>query len=101
MEKEEGAGAYFSILKGKRETQKLYCAIWHAFMLNTIVTFVINLLVYIGIVPILHFLRIPSEVWNGMKTYLLIVLAGMIATSFYNFFACMLRYSAGTSGKNI
>lgn len=86
-----GAGAYFSILKGKRETQKLHCAIWHAFMLNTIVTLVINLLVYIGLVPILHFLRIPSEVWDGMKTYLLIVLAGMIATSFYNFFACMLR----------
>lgn len=86
-----GAGAYFSILRGKGEEKQLHCAIWHAFVLNTIVTLVITLLVYIGLVPILHFLRIPSDVWDGMRIYLLIVLAGMFAISVYNFFACMLR----------
>lgn len=55
------------------------------------VTVLLNVLVYIGIDPILHFLRVPDEVWDGMKAYLLVIFAGIIATSLYNYFSCLLR----------
>lgn len=58
-----GAGALFSIYKGKGEKEA----------------------------PILHFLKVPAEVWDGMREYLLIIFAGILATSLYNFFACLLR----------
>ena len=55
------------------------------------VTVILNILVYLFLTPILHFLRVPENVWNGMREYLLIIFAGLIATSLYNFFSCLLR----------
>ena len=57
----------------------------------------LNLAVYAGIEPILTFLRVPDEVRPGMRTYLLIIFAGLIATSVYNFFSCMLRALGNSS----
>lgn len=66
-------------------------AFYHAFVMIMAVTVLLNALVYLFLDPILSFLRVPAEVWGGMKDYLLIIFAGLIATSLYNFFACMLR----------
>ena len=38
----------------------------------------------------------PEEVYDGMKEYLMIIFAGLLATSVYNFFSCLLR-SLGNS----
>ena len=86
-----GSGALFSIYKGKNDQDSLRSAIVHAFALIMAVTVLLNVLVYIGIDPILHFLRVPDEVWDGMKAYLLVIFAGIIATSLYNYFSCLLR----------
>lgn len=86
-----GSGALFSIYKGKNDQNSLRSAIVHAFALIMAVTVLLNVLVYIGIDPILHFLRVPDEVWDGMKAYLLVIFAGIIATSLYNYFFCLLR----------
>lgn len=86
-----GSGALFSIYKGKNDQDSLRNAIAHAFALIMAVTVLLNVLVYIGIDPILHFLRVPDEVWDGMKAYLLVIFAGIIATSLYNYFSCLLR----------
>ena len=86
-----GSGALFSIYKGKNEQDSLRSAIVHAFALIMAVTVLLNVLVYIGIDLILHFLRVPDEVWDGMKAYLLVIFAGIIATSLYNYFSCLLR----------
>ena len=86
-----GAGALFSIYLGKKEMEHLRTAVYHAFILIITVTVLLNALVYLFLDPILSFLRVPSEVWDPMKDYLLIIFAGLIATSLYNFFACMLR----------
>lgn len=86
-----GSGALFSIYKGKNDQNSLRSAIVHAFALIMAVTVLLNVLVYIGIDPILHFLRVPNEVWDGMKAYLLVIFAGIIATSLYNYFSCLLR----------
>ena len=86
-----GAGALFSIYLGKKKMDNLRSAVYHAFLLIMIVTILLNGVVYLFLNPILAFLRVPAEVWNPMKDYLLIIFGGLIATSLYNFFACMLR----------
>ena len=92
-----GAGALFSIYQGRKDLSSLKLSILHAFLLILAVTLVLNLAVYAGIEPILTFLRVPDEVRPGMRTYLLIIFAGLIATSVYNFFSCMLRALGNSS----
>ena len=63
----------------------------HAGGLILLVTAVLNGLVYAFVDPILTFLKVPEELLGGMRSYLLIIFAGLLATSVYNFFACLLR----------
>ena len=86
-----GSGALFSIYRGKGDERALKSSIAHACGLILAVTLVLNVVVYIFIDPILNFLRVPEEVWGGMREYLLIIFAGLLATSLYNFFSCLLR----------
>lgn len=81
-----GSGALFSIYQGRGDTASLKSSIFHAFCLIMSVTVVINIAVYAFIRPIMLFLRVPDEVYAGMRLYLLIVFAGIPATSLYNFF---------------
>lgn len=67
----------------------------HAFVLILLVTLVLTLTVYLFIDPVLSFLQIPQELYAAMRTYLLIIFAGLAATFLYNFFVCLLR-AAGT-----
>ena len=86
-----GAGALFSIYRGNDSDENLRIAVGQAFSLIMLVTIVLNIAVYILINPIMIFLQIPDEVYRGMKIYLLIIFIGLIATSLYNFFSCLLR----------
>lgn len=86
-----GAGALFSIYYGKGDKRALSEAIAQGFMLNMGVTVAVNLIVYLLLGEILIWLRIPAEVTDGMRQYLIIIFAGLIASSVYNFFASMLR----------
>lgn len=86
-----GAGALFSIYLGKNDRDSLKSAIVHAFGLIMTATVVINIAVYLMIDPILRFLKIPDELYGGMRGYLIIIFAGLVATSLYNFLSCLLR----------
>ena len=86
-----GSGALFSIYKGKGSDRELRLSVVHAFGLIMSVTVLLNVVVYLFTDPILWFLRVPEEVYDGMKTYLLVIFAGLVATSLYNFFSCLLR----------
>lgn len=86
-----GSGALFSIYRGRGDRGGLRIAVLHAFGLIMAVTAVINAVVYLFLDPILRFLQVPDSVWDGMREYLLIIFAGIMATSLYNFFACLLR----------
>lgn len=86
-----GAGALFSIYYGKGDKKSLTDAIAHGFILNIGVTVAVNVAVYLLLEQLLVWLRIPAEVTDGMRQYLVIIFAGLIASSIYNFFACMLR----------
>lgn len=86
-----GAGALFSIYYGKGDKKALSEAITQGFLLNMGVTILVNVMVYVLLEKLLVWLQIPAEVMDGMRQYLLIIFAGLIASSVYNFFACMLR----------
>ena len=86
-----GSGALFSICRGKGDASALRSAVFHAFLLIMAITFVLNASVYLGLEPLLTLLNVPSDVRPGMRAYLLIIFAGLFATSLYNFFSCLLR----------
>ncbi|WP_432631148.1 MATE family efflux transporter [Brotaphodocola sp.] len=86
-----GAGTLFSIYQGRKDQKALKTSITHACTLILTVTLIFSVLVYVAIDPILIFLRIPDEVWEGIRQYLLVVFAGIAGVSLYNFFACLLR----------
>ncbi len=86
-----GAGALFSICLGKQDKPSLRSAVAHALGLILGVTLLLNAAVYLFLNEILLFLQIPAELAANMRTYLLIIFAGLLATSVYNFFACLLR----------
>lgn len=92
-----GSGALFSIYRGQRDESRLRSSVLHAFVLIMAVTVLINAAVYIWLEEILAFLRVPHQVWAGMKEYLLVIFAGLIATSLYNFFSCLLRAVGNSS----
>ena len=86
-----GAGALFSICLGKQDKPSLRSAVAHALGMILGVTLLLNAAVYLFLDEILLFLQIPAELAADMRTYLLIIFAGLLATSVYNFFACLLR----------
>ena len=86
-----GAGALFSIYFGKNDRLSLKKAVFHAFVLIFSATIIINFAVFVFIDPILAFLKVPVDVYAQMREYLIIIFIGIVATSLYNFFACMLR----------
>lgn len=86
-----GAGALFSIFKGKNEYKQLRMAIVHAFGLITAITVLLNTMAYLYIDEIMDFLNVPEGVYGLMREYLWIIFAGICASFLYNFFACLLR----------
>lgn len=92
-----GFGALFSIYQGRGDEDLLLAGIAHAFALIMGVTVLLNVAVYAFLEPILDFLRVPDAVRGGMREYLLVIFAGLIATSLYNYFSCLLRALGNSS----
>ena len=86
-----GAGALYSIYQGQGDQRRLRSAVYHGFLLILSATVLVNIGVYLGLHGILRFLRVPAEIVPGMKTYLLVIFGGILATSLYNYCACLLR----------
>ena len=86
-----GSGALFSIYRGRGDEASLRSAIAHAFGLILLLTLALNAAVYAFLNPILRLLHVPATVWGGMREYLLVVFAGLVATSVYNYLSCLLR----------
>ena len=60
-------------------------------MLILSLTVILNLLVFLFLDKIQHFLNVPDEVWAQMRSYLVIIFCGIFATFLYNYFASLLR----------
>lgn len=86
-----GSSAFFSIQYGKKDMDRLKNSMFLSFIMIGCVTLILNLIVFSGIDVIIRLLRIPSEITDMMRTYLMVIFAGITATFLYNFFANLLR----------
>ncbi len=86
-----GSGAVFSIRCGEQNQEGLKISIVHSFVMIAALSIILNILVFVFIDPILHFLKVPDSIYGMMRSYLLIIFYGITATFFYNFFASLLR----------
>ena len=76
-----GSGALFSIRFGERDDNAVRESLCASFVFILAVTAILNVLAYVFLDEILVFLRIPDEVYGDMKSYLLIIFAGIPAVS--------------------
>ena len=86
-----GSGALFSIRFGERDYDRMKESMTASFVLIAGICIVLNVLVFLLIDKILWFLRVPDEVWDLMREYLVVIFYGIIATFLYNYFASLLR----------
>ena len=91
-----GSGALFSIKFGQRDEKGFQNSVHGAFFLISVVTVILNALVFLFIDEILIFLQVPSDTIALMREYLVVIFWGIAATFLYNFFSCLLR-SVGNS----
>ena len=86
-----GSGALFSIRFGERDENAVGESLCASFVFIMAVTAILNVLAYVFIDEIMAFLRVPEEVYGDIKSYLLIIFAGIPAVFLYNYFAAFLR----------
>ena len=86
-----GSGAAVSMDYGSGRADEMRRSIFLSFVLIAALSLLLNVLVYVFINPILALLRVPTDVIPLMKTYLLIIFAGIAATFLYNYCASVLR----------
>ena len=86
-----GSGAFFSIRFGERDENGLKEGICASFILIFALTVILNILAFLFLDQIQDFLKVPDEVWGGMRSYLSVIFCGIFATFLYNYFASLLR----------
>lgn len=86
-----GSSALFSIRFGQRNENGLKEDICASFFFIAAVTIFLNIIVYVSLNKLCAFLRVPEEVWPGMREYLFIIFMGIPAVFLYNYFASYLR----------
>lgn len=91
-----GSGAFFSILFGRKDEERLKHSIFLSFCLIGAVTLLLTGLVFAGLDLILRMLQIPAELTALMRSYLWVIFWGIPATFLYNYFSNLLR-SVGNS----
>lgn len=86
-----GSGTVFSIRFGRQDEKGLKEGVYASFVLIAGLTLLLNVLAFACLDGIRYFLRVPVEVWGGMREYLVIIFCGITATFLYNYFASFLR----------
>lgn len=86
-----GSSAAISMQYGAGEYDRMRQSVFMSFTLIGGISIVLNILVYAGMDAILWILRVPDDIKQPMKQYLIIIFMGMIATFLYNYFANLLR----------
>ena len=86
-----GSSALFSIRFGQRDENGLKEDMCASFFFIAAVTIFLNIIVYVSLNKLCAFLRVPGEVWPGMREYLFVIFMGIPAVFLYNYFASYLR----------
>jgi len=91
-----GSSAVVSVYFGRKEKKRMKDSMAASFLFIAVVTVVINIIVFVGIHPILHLLQVPVDIYELMREYVRIIFGGLIFVFLYNYFAFLLR-SVGNS----
>lgn len=86
-----GSGTVFSLYYGAGDRSALRRSIFVSFVLIGAVTFLLNVVAFICLDPILHLLQVPQDIYGMMRSYLWIIFCGIAFTFIYNFYAALLR----------
>ncbi|MBO5292487.1 MAG: MATE family efflux transporter [Lachnospiraceae bacterium] len=86
-----GSSAFLSIQHGRGDRETFACGNFMAFVLIGGFAVALNTAVYLGMDAILTLLRVPADVYEPMRSYVVIIYGGIMATFLYNYFANSLR----------
>ena len=86
-----GSGSVFSYYYGKKDFVKMQSCMRAAFGMIGGITILVDLLSFALVDPILTLLRIPAEILEQMRLYVLIIFAGICFIFLYNYFSYLLR----------
>lgn len=86
-----GCGVVFSIKFGEKNEADLKQSMYVSFILISVVTVIITLVSYVFTDEIMVLLKVPSDIVDLLKEYLLVIFSGIVFIFIYNYFACLLR----------
>lgn len=86
-----GSGTVFSVCFGKGDSEKLKNSSAASFIFIAAVTVIMNIIIFALADPILHLLNVPDEIYEMMRSYVVIVFGGLFFVFLYNYFAFLLR----------
>ena len=87
-----GSGVVFSMRYGQRNQKGLKESAQASFILIATITIILNVLAFISLDYIQVFLQVNDAlIWEMMRSYFTVIFTGIIATFFYNYYACYLR----------
>ncbi len=87
-----GSGVVFSMRYGQRNQKGLKESTQASFVLIATITIILNVLAFISLDYIQVFLQVNDAlIWEMMRSYFAVIFTGIIATFFYNYYACYLR----------
>lgn len=91
-----GSGVVFSQLYGEGSPDRLRTALVNAFILIAVVSLLLEAAAYLLLPWLIALLRVPQEAILFLRSYLLVILAGLPFVFLYNYMAAVLR-SVGNS----
>lgn len=86
-----GCGVVFSIKFGEKNEADLKQSMYVSFILISVVTVIITLVSYVFTDEIMVLLKVPNDIVDLLKEYLLVIFSGIVFIFIYNYFACLLR----------
>ncbi len=86
-----GASAYFSMVYGKKDYDKLRNAKFISLLIIGLVSLLISAIAFCQVDLIIYLLQVPDEIVALEKEYLICVFCGILATFIYNFYSNLLR----------
>lgn len=91
-----GSGAVFSVYFGKKDLRQMKKSMSVSFLFISVVTIMMNGVVFRSINTILRLLRVPEDIFPLMYEYVWVIFCGIFFVFLYNYFAFLLR-SIGNS----
>lgn len=86
-----GSGSVVAFYYGRKDYERMKEAIVSSFLFISIISVLLNILVFVWIDEILMLLRIPSSLMAMMKEYIWIIFCGIFFVFLYNYFTFILR----------